>query len=434
MNIETNQQLITTADFTKKLILTLLTAMLIPCSIKAGPIIVSEHTSLVTVTLENLNMDIDDLNLAIGAVSNEGAVLGYNSQSVNDHQIVQDSYIRYEDQFGANVGSYAAIIDQSGNSDGFSYASNITSVNAAGQRSPLVGMVSEVNTTFHVTEDTKARVNVALQGNTFAGRNFVGLQIDGDGENGEFERLYYAPSRFGLADGVSGTDSLEVTLKQGFTYQLAGQSMATTLFSSPHDGQAPPSSLAYSLLTTQSLQGNSQENSLKPAASNYSGVFGTSFGHQFLLDSDEVLEWGDSAIWLDPEVAVGYDYLVDGAGLIGIDLPEFSLFNNLTYQLFDLSGNFLADLLAGDSFDFSSIVSGFRLLGIDPNLGLDPFSPGFTLGLRFGTPDKSTVLISQLPITTNVTVNSVPVAKVFWIFLSTVAMMLWMRSCRSRCS
>ncbi len=402
----------------KKQSFAILVAMIVTNSAMAGPIIISEHNSLVTVTLENLDLNIDDLNLKIGDVSNRGAVLGYLSETANGRQVVADPFIRYEDQFGTNAGSYSATIDQSANTDGFSYASNIQSVNAAGLRSPMVALNARVDSTFFVTEDTKARVNVALQGNTFAGRDFVGIQIDGNGENGEFERLYYAPSRFGLAAGVSGTDSLEVTLKQGFEYKLSGESRGSTLYSAPHDGQAPPSSLAYSLLATQSLLGNSENNSLKPATSNYNGVMGTSFGHQFLLDSDEVVDWGNAAVWIDPEVAIGYDYFFDGAGVIGIDLPAFDVFNNLTYQLFDLSGNLLADLFAGDSFDFSSVMSGFSLRGIDPSLGLDPFSPGFTLGLRFDTPNKNTILITQQPITSNFNVNAVSTPGGLYLFLS----------------
>ncbi|GAC12820.1 hypothetical protein [Aliiglaciecola lipolytica] len=392
----------------------------------SGPITTTEHTSLVTVILENLDKDIDDLHLKIGDVSNTGAVLGYSTNSLNARQFVNDPYIRYEDNFGSNIGSYSATITQSGNSDGFSYASHIASVNAGGNRSPMVALDASVDTAFRVTEATKARVNVALSGNTNAGRNFVGFQIDGFGDNGEFERLYFTPSRFGLGE-VSGTDSLEINLKQGFTYQLSGESNGNTLYSAPHDGPAPPSSLAYSLLTTQSLLGNSAENSLKPGASNYTGAFGSDFAHQFLLDSDEVLGLGKSTVWIDPEVAVGYDYTIDGAGLLGIDLPDFSLFANATYQLFDLSGNLLADLFSGESFDFASAVNGFSLRGIDPDLALDPFAPGFTIGLRFDTPDMSTILISQHPVTENADVNAIPAPSVLWLLFSGVVVLIMRR-------
>ena len=405
-------------------VMAILVTMMISFPVSAGPIEITDHSSLVTVTLENLDKDIDDLALAIGPVSNAGGVLGYSSSSQNSRQLIQDTYIRYEDQFGSNIGSYEATLNQSGNSDGFSYAADITSVNAGGTRSPMVSMDATVDTFFRVNQDTLARINVALDGNTFAGRNFVGLQLDGRGDAGEFQRLYYAPSRFGLAE-VSATDSLEVTLQQGFTYQLTGNSNGSTLYSAAHDGPAPPSSLSYSLLTTQSLTGNSAENSLKPGASNYTGIQGSTFAHQFLLNSDEVVGLGSAAVWLDPEVAVGYDYSVDGAGLLGIELPDLSVFNNPTYQLFDLAGNLLADLLAGDSYDFSSVVNGFRLTGIDPALGLDPFSPGFTLGLRFDTPNMSTILVSQQPLTQFVNVHAVTAPGVFWLLLSGAATMLF---------
>lgn len=382
----------------------------------AGPIQLLDHKSEVRVTLENLDKNIDDLNLAVGPVANAGAVLSYTSNSINQAQRIFDPFIRYEDQFGSNVGSYSASIYQSGSSYGFSYASDIVSVNAAGDRSPLVALDAAVDTSFRVTEDTKARINVALQGDTVAGRNFVGMQLDGFGDDGAFERLYYVPSRFGLSE-VSASESLEVNLKNGFTYQLSGESNGSTLYSAKHNGPAPPSGLAYSVLTTQSLVGNSAENSLKPGASNFMGAQGTDFVHQFLLDSDEVLALQGAAVWLDPEVAVGFDYFIDGAGLLGIDLPGLSLFNNPTYQLFDLSGNFLADLLAGQSFNFQSAVNGFSLRGIDPHLTLDPFAPGFTIGLRFDTPDTSTILINQTPLTASNNVNSVPLPSMIYIWL-----------------
>lgn len=394
----------------------------------AGPISIVEHLSLVTVTLENLDKDVDDLNLAIGPVSNAGAILGYSSRSQNERKLIQDTFIRYEDQFGTNIGSYDASVVQSGNINGFSYATDIRSVNADGNRSPLVSMDASVDTFFRVSDDTKARINVTLDGNTNSGRNFVGIQLDGRGDGGQFERLYYAPSRFGLAE-VSGNDSLEITLRQGFTYQLSGEANASTLYSAQHLGAAPPSNLRYSLLTAQSLLGNSAENSLKPAASNYIGLGESMFAHQFLLDGDELASLASEAVWLDPEVAVGYDFLIDGAGLLGINLPEITLFNNATYQLFDLSGNFLADLFAGGSFDFASIVSGFSIRGIDPKLGLDPFSPGFTLGLRFDTPFSSTVLVNQIPLTQLIDNVEISEPNLFGLFCSMLLIMIIIRRC-----
>ncbi|MFA3791294.1 PEP-CTERM sorting domain-containing protein [Aliiglaciecola sp. SL4] len=426
MNKQKFQQYKSRLAHCRRQCLTGLMALIMTTPIFAGPIVTTDYDSTVVVTLENLNKNIDDLHLKIGDVSHAGAVLGYYTSSQNARQVAADSYIRYEDSFGSNVGSYEATIVQSGNSDGFSYASDIASVNAAEGRSPLVALNASVYNQFSVTEATKARINVAISGNTFAGRNYVGLQIDGYGDNGEFVRLYSTPSRFGSTE-ITGTDSFEITLQEGFTYELTGESRGSTLYSAPHGGQAPPSSLAYSLLTAQSLLGNSAENSLKPAAINYTGVYGTDFAHKFLLDSDEVEDLGGSTVWIDPEVATGYDYSFDGAGLLGIDLPDFSLFANATYQLFDLSGNLLADLFSGDSFDFSSVVEGFSLRGIDPDLALDPYAPGFTIGLRFETPDMSTILITQTPITETVDVNAIPAPSVLWLLLSGGAAMLMVR-------
>ncbi|MEQ9463154.1 MAG: hypothetical protein RJQ10_05805 [Haliea sp.] len=116
--------------------------------------------------------------------------------------------------------------------------------------------------------------------------------------------------------------------------------------------------MSYSLLTTQSLADNSAENSLKPGASNYTGVQGTHFAHQFLLDSDEVSGLGGAAVWLDPD------------------------------------------------------------------LGLDPFGPGFTLGLRFDTPDMNTIMVTQQPLTAMVGVSAVPAPASLWLLLMGVGTML----------
>ncbi|MEQ9463153.1 MAG: hypothetical protein RJQ10_05800 [Haliea sp.] len=98
---------------------------------------------------------------------------------------------------------------------------------------------ASVDTCFRVTQDTNARINVALEGDTNAGRNYVGLQLDGVGDEGGFERLYSTPSRFGPGE-LSGTDSREITLREGFTYELSGESRGSTLYSAPTMGRPRP--------------------------------------------------------------------------------------------------------------------------------------------------------------------------------------------------
>jgi len=108
----------------------------------------------------------------------------------------------------------------------------------------------------------------------------------------------------------------------------------------------------------------------------------------------------DETIFIDPEVAIGYDYEIgpDDPNFASVLLPELpgaDPFYDL--YLFDDDGNpfdTMIDLLAGEIFDFTSqltsfgIGSGgldkFRILGIEPTALVDPGDvQGFVTGLTF---------------------------------------------------
>lgn len=112
--------------------------------------------------------------------------------------------------------------------------------------------------------------------------------------------------------------------------------------------------------------------------------------------------------YIDPEVAIGYDYEI-GAGnpnFATLDLPD--LIGDGLYDIygFDASGGLvlLADDWSGTQvFDFGAGgVSKFRVLGIEASAGLDPANTtAFVTGLTFtgagsftGTQTPITVLVA----------------------------------------
>lgn len=113
---------------------------------------------------------------------------------------------------------------------------------------------------------------------------------------------------------------------------------------------------------------------------------------------------GGSTTWFDPEVAVGYDfYLDEGPLFAGFQLPELG---DNVYELWLWDENsmdwiFSSRVTGGSEWDFSGGVDRFRILGIEPDLGLDPSNPlAFNTGLRFV--DSGTVDVRMIPITQNI--------------------------------
>lgn len=115
-------------------------------------------------------------------------------------------------------------------------------------------------------------------------------------------------------------------------------------------------------------------------------------------------------IFIDPVVAVGYDYIVDtGSPLfasvllprMGDDLYDLYLWNGT-----DWINNSL--LRAGVEHSFDGLgVDRFRILGIETSAGLDPNNPlAFVTGLTFASTGQ--VSMSMNPITFNADPNGVP--------------------------
>jgi hypothetical protein len=111
----------------------------------------------------------------------------------------------------------------------------------------------------------------------------------------------------------------------------------------------------------------------------------------------------EDAVFIDPLVAIGYDYFVDsGASFSSVQLPTFGdglydlwLWND-TFGSWEDAG---VDLMGGLKYGFASGgVDAFRILGIESSVGLDPYdTTAFVTGLWFTAPGL--VSMRQVPVT-----------------------------------
>lgn len=146
--------------------------------------------------------------------------------------------------------------------------------------------------------------------------------------------------------------------------------------------------------------GASEFTPLLPDASNP-----PSAGGGFVFDLPEVQAF--QTIWIDPDVAVGYNYVATDGGLFAtFTAPTLASVNDtdgysLTFE--DASGSLLTFFIgAGDTFNFLDYVSGgitqFELNGIATDLSIDPTDPlAFVAGVSFANAGKFDV--TQTPIT-----------------------------------
>lgn len=111
----------------------------------------------------------------------------------------------------------------------------------------------------------------------------------------------------------------------------------------------------------------------------------------------------NSITYIDPEVAIGYDYAINsGPTFTSVLLPSVG---DDQFELYLWNGSewtFNAMLSAGNEYNFEgSGVDKFRILGIETDAGLDPTSPtAFVTGLHFASSDH--VNMNMTPVTTSV--------------------------------
>lgn len=112
----------------------------------------------------------------------------------------------------------------------------------------------------------------------------------------------------------------------------------------------------------------------------------------------------NQTMWIDPLVAIGYDYIVDsGPAIQSVVLPTGIGDGLFDLWTFDVALNDFVDsgidLLGGDTYDFGAGgVERFRVLGIEVDAGLDPTdATAFVTGLNFVS--GGTINMRQVPIT-----------------------------------
>ncbi|MFN5516211.1 MAG: PEP-CTERM sorting domain-containing protein [Cyanobacteriota bacterium] len=123
----------------------------------------------------------------------------------------------------------------------------------------------------------------------------------------------------------------------------------------------------------------------------------------------------DQTVWIDPEVAVGYNYFVEGGPLFAsVTLP--ANIGNGEYNLLLDDGvggacdNFVTPggtITGGSAFSFASAVPCFSITGIEVEAALDPLDPtAFVTGLTFDS--VGVVSLQQIPIVQNVGPQPIP--------------------------
>ena len=196
---------------------------------------------------------------------------------------------------------------------------------------------------------------------------------------------------------VTGSDGISGVFQ--FTEELTEAGEYTIAFAVTNSGDTALNSALFldngtSLCEPNCNEEGSPENPLLPEEDDTPDVFDFTF---------EVTE-PSTPIFIDPIVAIGYDYVVhDGPNVASVILPSIG---DGVFDLYGWEGgdytNFLGSVNAGVEFDFGSLgVDRFRVSGIEVEAGLDPTdSTAFITGLTFVS--AGTVDISQTPISIEV--------------------------------
>ncbi|MEB3174235.1 MAG: PEP-CTERM sorting domain-containing protein, partial [Cyanobacteriota bacterium] len=134
----------------------------------------------------------------------------------------------------------------------------------------------------------------------------------------------------------------------------------------------------------------------------------------------------NQTVWIDPEVAVGYNYIatpVIGNPLFATVTLPANIGDGLYNLLLDDGGacdNFVTPggtITGGSAFSFASAVPCFSITGIEVEAALDPLDPtAFVTGLTFDSVGQ--VSLQQIPIV----VNTTPIPEPMTILGATVAL------------
>jgi hypothetical protein len=181
----------------------------------------------------------------------------------------------------------------------------------------------------------------------------------------------------------------------------------------------------------EQLPGASPLNPLLPSTTVNSGAPGFGSSYEFVISlAPEAANGGRNRVFIDPDVAIGYEYVVNsGPAVASVLLPSIgddrfglALWNgsdwvDTTYELW-----------AGIEFDFTERLASdglrrFRITGIETASSLDPNDPlAFVTGLTFL--GGGTVSITQTALTTPVPEPSA------WVMLVAGSMVVGLRKRR----
>lgn len=107
----------------------------------------------------------------------------------------------------------------------------------------------------------------------------------------------------------------------------------------------------------------------------------------------------DRPYFIDPLIAIGYDYAVTGGPLFSSVIAPTGINASNTFDL--IFGTTNVSITAGNPYTFGSPQSNFSIQGIDLAANLDPANPtAFVTGLTFNS--SGTVNVTQTPITSAV--------------------------------
>lgn len=107
-----------------------------------------------------------------------------------------------------------------------------------------------------------------------------------------------------------------------------------------------------------------------------------------------------STFWIDPPIAIGYSYAVEGGEFESVKLPGLqTVADSNGYTLhYNLGGWQTVPVMAGDQHVFPSPVAQYQVKGIDPSIGLNLHDPAaFAMGIKLTNPSGSQVKITQVP-------------------------------------
>lgn len=146
--------------------------------------------------------------------------------------------------------------------------------------------------------------------------------------------------------------------------------------------------------------GTTSDNPLMPV------VVDDSFTFDFNINLEQ------QQVFIDPVVAVGYDYQVtSGPNFASVLLP---LLGDNVYELWTWDGTqwvYSADITADGSnpYIFASALDRFRILGIEESLGLDPTDPtAFVTGLTFDGTGRVSMNMTAVAVDTDGGPDPVP--------------------------